>query len=344
MFDSLLTRIGNLPPTVLTQWGIPALIFVVVTAVVWTVARLAFRRKPAEDELDEGLFGGWTPALASQLPESEKEQRDFRLLMRQAGLYSPAARASVYALRFVLLLVPLVVAGTWAALADTHQTWKIVALGVFVAACLSVVPRLYVFFRRRRRMARIREGLPDTIDMLSMCLSGGLGLSESLQHVTRQTSYRELAQELTILRRQTEVGSLKNALADFSRRVELPEVRQLSNVLLRGSLLGNELSGSLNKQADYLRTARKQAATAQANKTPVKLVLPLLFCFAPAALILLTAPAILELRDFMIPGQSTRDATRGGFGTHASVRSVKGMTNPSAPVVAGPESQPPASL
>lgn len=337
MVNSLFAQISDVSPALLKQWGIPVLIFVAVTAAVWLVARMVVRRPRSEEEPDEGLFGGLTPALAAQLPESEKEQRDFRLLMRQAGLYRSAARTTIYALRFVLLLVPLVVAGTWAALADTQHTWKILGLGILVAAGLSVLPRLYVFFRRRRRMARIREGLPDTIDMLSMCLSGGLPLNESLQHVTRQTAYRELAEELTILRRQTEVGNLRQALADFALRVDLPEVRQLSNLLLRGSVLGNELSGSLNKQADHLRTARKQAATALANKVPVKLVLPLMFCFAPAALILLTAPAILELRDFMVPPASSQAAAREGFGSGAVVRSVRGLRSPSAPVVAAPD-------
>ena len=305
-------------------------VFFIVTAAFFLIARLATRKPSREDSridgiaperLDgpssEGLFGSLTPALAAQLPESKKERRDFRLLLRQAGLYTPTARTTIYALRFVLLVVPLTAAGVWAVMADSGQTWEILFGGGLAAAVLSIMPRLYVFFRRRRRLQRIREGLPDTIDMLSMCSSGGLGLSESLEHVAGQLqNYPELAEELLILRRQAEVGSLKQALADLSTRVDSPEVRQLTNLLTRGTRLGTKLAGSLNEQADHLRVARRQTATAQANKTPVKLVLPILFCFAPAALILMTAPAMLELHDFLIPKQQT--ATIGdGFGTRA---------------------------
>lgn len=328
---------GNTLSTFWSAWGPPLGVFFGSTLTCYFIVRLLTRQPKREevrlreiraggleDDDGDGSFGPLTEALAAQLPESQKERRDFQLLLRQAGLYSPMARNSIYAARFVLLIVPLIVAGAWAVMAGADETWRILFFGGMAAACLSVVPRLYVFFRRRRRMQRIRRGLPDTIDMLSMCTSGGLGMSESLEHVAGQiAAYPELAQELLILKRQAEVSSLKQALADFTQRVDLPEVRQLVGLLTRGTRLGSQLAGSLNEQADHLRVARRQTATAQANKTPVKLVFPILFCFAPAALILLTAPAILELRDFIVP---TKQTTRGEvFGTGEIVEAIQGL-------------------
>jgi tight adherence protein C len=284
--------------------------------------------EPIDPQTGQGVFGPLTPALAAQIPESKKETRDFQILLRQAGIYSPTAQTTIYALRFVFLFVPIVVAGVWAVVGDPQETWRILGLGIAVAAGLSVLPRLYVFFRRRSRMQRIRWGLPDTIDMLSMCTSGGLGLSESLEHVAGQmSSYPEVAQELTILRKQTQVGSLKQALADFAARVDLAEVRQLTALLTRGTRLGTQLSGSLNEQADHLRTIRRQIATARANKTPVKLVFPILFCFAPAALLVLTGPALLELHDFLVPRQEVAAEAEPGeaFGTGQVVRAIQDL-------------------
>lgn len=327
---------GSTLSTFWSTWGPSIGVFFGSTLAFYVVVRLLTRQPKREEmrlreirrggleEDGDGPFGPLTEALAAQLPESQKERRDFQLLLRQAGLYSPLVRKSIYAARFVLLIVPLIVAGAWAVMAEADETWRILFFGGMAAASLSVVPRLYVFFRRRRRMQRIRRGLPDTIDMLSMCTSGGLGMSESLEHVAGQmAAYPELAQELLILKRQAEVSSLKQALADFTQRVDLPEVRQLVGLLTRGARLGTQLAGSLNEQADHLRVARRQTATAQANKTPVKLVFPILFCFAPAALILLTAPAILELRDFIVP---TKQTTRGEvFGTGQIVEAIQGL-------------------
>lgn len=334
----------------LSAWGPSIVVFVIAAVAFYLVARIWTAKPDSQQmrlkqigperalgvEAGEGVFGPLTPALAAQIPESKKERRDFQLLLRQAGLYNPTARISVYALRFVFLIVPLVATGIWAVMADSGQTVKILFTGGLAAAALSIVPRLYVFFLKRRRMQRVRAGLADTMDMLSMCFSGGLGLGESLDHVAGQLpAYPEIAQELTILKRQAEVGSLDRALTDFSTRVDLPETRQLASLLTRGTRLGTHLAGSLNEQADHLRTARRQAAMMRANKTPVKLVIPTLFCFAPAALILLTAPAMLELHDFLVPNAETAATAGPGevFGTGAIVSTLETLDQRIEPTV-----------
>ncbi len=355
---------GNLPPW-LVEWTPSILVFLVASAAFFLVGALLLGRSKRrqlrrqrigaggiEIEDDErGLLSAVAPALAAQIPESEKERRDFGLLLRQAGLYKPSTRTTIYALRFVLLIVPVIVAGIWIVWAnDPGVTWRVLIGGVIMGAALSVVPRLYVWWRRRRRLARIRQGMPDTIDMLSMCASGGMGLSESLEHVAGQLApYPELAQELLILRRQAEVGNLNHALADFSLRVDLPEARQLAALLTRGARLGTGLAGSLTQQADHLRVARRQQATMAANKTPVKLVFPLLFCLAPAALLLLMAPAVFDLHDFLFPRAETAAGAAPGeaFGTEAMLRTLESLDQRIDPMVIGggesgsPQTQPP---
>ncbi len=303
---------GEHTPVILA-FAVPAFVF-------WMIAR-QFNRRPksfvqhldeVEDNFDAaqnaspepagGLFRAIAPSLAAQIPESQKEGQDFRKLLRGAGMYAPGDGAIIYAMRFVFLFAPIVAAGVMILMSDKSATIPIAIGGVLVAVALSILPRLYVYFRRRSRVQKIRNGLPDTMDMLSMCIGGGMAISPSLDHVARQlTSYPELAQELLILKRQSEVGSLRMALADFASRVDLPEVRQLTGLLTRGERLGTKLAGSLAEHSDHLRATRKQMATLQANKTPVKLVLPLIFCFAPAALILLIAPALVELKEFISP-------------------------------------------
>jgi tight adherence protein C len=286
------------------------------TAVLLLLVRMLLRRSretqaavaeepplPAHDS--GGVFGPWTEALAAQIPESEKERREFAALLKQAGLYSPTARASVYAYRFLLLVFPLFCAGLIAIASPREQTWKIMGVGGVVATLLSIIPRLYVWYRRRVRLAQINGGLADMLDMLSMCLGGGMSISASLEHVANNlVNYPALSQELQILRRQAEVGSLRLALADWANRIDTPEVRQVATLLARGDALGTSLSGSLLDQADHFRTARKQLATLQANRMPVLLTFPLLFCFAPAVLIILMSPALLQISTFLNPASS----------------------------------------
>lgn len=298
-----------------SRWALVVASFAGTALLVWLAGRRMNRRpspmqlriaKIGSEQLIDipaaGPLGSLAPALAAQIPESKKERRDFDRLLRGAGIYSPHAAVTLYALRFLLLVLPLLAAGIAAVFADREHTIRILVIGCATAAALSIVPRLYVFFRRRRRLRQIRHGLPDTLDMLGMCVGSGLGVSQSLDHVASQlTAFPEVAQELLILKRQAEVSSLEIALEDLAARIDLPGVRQLASLLTRGDRLGTKLAGSLLTQADHLRVQRKQLATLRANKTPVKLVLPLLFCFAPAALIILTGPAMLELKEFLHP-------------------------------------------
>ena len=253
----------------------------------------------SERERDLGIFGVMTPALAAVIPESEKETNDFNLLLRQAGIYQAGARNSIYALRLLLLLLPIFLAMYMGVLIPEKMTMYLM-LGLLVGASLTIIPRLYVYFTRRRRIEEIRRGMADTIDMFGMCASGGMTTSESLEHVSQQLNeYPELARELRILRRQAEVGGLEAAAADLVQRVNLREMRLFANLLLRGSKLGHQMAGTLNEQADHIRVTRRHMATAEANKTPAKLVFPLMFCFAPAALIMMLSPCLIDVVDFM---------------------------------------------
>jgi tight adherence protein C len=322
----VLSQIDNIPglyDSVLMAW-----VFAFVALTFYVLGRYFTSRPPREDarlkrisdespyngEPEAGIFGDWAPALAAQLPESEAEQKEFRLMLRQAGIYQPRAPETIYALRFILLVAPLLVAGILAVLLDSQYTTPILVTGVVMAAILVVVPRLYIYFRRRRQMQKIRNGLADVIDMLGMCVSGGLPLSAGLEQVARRmTAYPECANELLLLKRQAELGGIKRALEDFTQRVNLPEASQLAGLLLRNTSLGTELVGSLALQADHLRVARRQAALAEANKTPVKLIFPIMFCFAPAVLILLTAPAIMQLQDFLTTGPAANLSQKNEF-------------------------------
>lgn len=288
----------------------PMILFVMIavgmaTALVFFVIFSFLTRRPTKDEEelfleDDGIFGRLTPGLANVLPESEKENQDFRLLLRQAGFYSFSARNSIYAMRLVLFLLPLF-AGLYFGVLFPDSMLEYAGIGIFVGALLSIIPRLYVYWVRKNRIEKIRSGIADTMDMFGMCASGGMTMNESLKHIADQMSeYPELSQELRILRCQIDLGSLDQACTDLMQRVNIPEMRQFCYLLMRSSRLGNQTNSTLLEQADHLRAMRRHHALAQANKTPTKLVFPLMFCFAPAALILLLSPSLMTIYDFMV--------------------------------------------
>ena len=50
-------------------------------------------------------------------------------------------------------------------------------------------------------------------------------------------------------------------------------------------------------------------ATLEANRMPVFLTFPLLFCFAPAVLIILMSPAFLQISEFLNPANPNNPLT-----------------------------------
>jgi tight adherence protein C len=306
-----------------------------VLAVLLLLARMFRRREPTASPLEQaqrdqsgGVFGPLTEALAAQIPESEQETKDFNSLLKQAGYYSRFARASVYAFRFLLFIVPLVAAGVMLIFAPKEHFWPIVIGGGTLSMGLSIVPRFYVYLRRQSRLTEIRHGLADMMDMLGMCLGGGMALSPSLDHVSKHlTYYPALAFELQLIKRQSEVGSLKIALLDFANRIDIPEVRQVAALLARGEKLGTGLSTTLLDQADHFRNTRRNMATTAANRTPIFLSLPLMFCFAPSVLVLLMSPTLLQLNEFFNPtdGSASPLGNNGAANIQNITRTVRAL-------------------
>ena len=72
---------------------------------------------------------------------------------------------------------------------------------------------------------------------------------------------------------------------------------------------------ALRDYSDSIRRGFRQRAEEKGNKNSVKLLLPVVLCLAPPVYILLLAPAVLELRDFII-----RENKPGGVLVPADMR------------------------
>src|SRR5262245_347699 len=118
----------------LSEWLWLAALFVVVTLVAVTLMRWAERRrqrladrlapKPESDDGDSRtdlVLGEMTPAFAGQIPISEQDRAQLARDLRDAGYYSTTALTEYSAIRALLMLAPLVLAGLLAILAQ--RTW-----------------------------------------------------------------------------------------------------------------------------------------------------------------------------------------------------------------------------
>jgi tight adherence protein C len=261
----------------------------------------AFRDEPVDDT----VFGqGLTEALAGQIPLTRLDNGMLDRELRRAGYYRPTAKSEFLALRNALIILVVILTGMIVVgIGPERQTLvlQVLVVGLVVALICWAVPRLYLRSAGTARVARIRHALPDAVDMITMCLTGGIALRDALAHVSREIyfAHPDLAVELLIIRQQAELTSLEAALDQFSRRVDAPEATALATLIIEGQRLGTDLADSMREFSDTMRTTRRQLADEQTSRATVKLLFPITLCLLPAAIIYLWGPAVVGLIDFL---------------------------------------------
>lgn len=263
---------------------------------------------------DDYTFGSsLTPAFAALLPESDERQATVRSELVNAGYYTPHAYQNLAALRYVGIMLMLVLFG--GLLIILPEQFELFALaGLIIGPVLAwSLPRLLIRGRAADRLAEIERGMPDMLDMLNMCVSQGLTLQHALARISREMydAYPALAEELAIVVEQSRVGSLEQALHNFEKRVDVPEVHSFVALVTQTEKMGTSVSEALVDYSDGMRESLRQRADTKANQATFKLLFPTVLCLMPAVYLFLMGPAIIEFSNFMENG-GLDAVTRGG--------------------------------
>jgi tight adherence protein C len=267
------------------------------------------------------IFGPSTGALAGMIPCRAATRTKITKELRRAGYYHRFAFEEFAALRNVLTIGWLLFVGTLIVVAagpDDDLTAKLLLVGFAGTGLCYGLPRLILHSKANGRKRRIEYSLPDALDMITMCMTGGLPLERALARAGKELNptHADLACELRILGRQMEAGSLDGAIGQFADRIDTADVHSLAAMVRQTSNQGSRVATAFQEFADQVRRTRRQRAEEQGNKTTVKLLLPLVFCLAPPIYILLLTPAVLELRRFVLhenrPGGVLSQSTSPG--------------------------------
>ncbi|QDT90738.1 type II secretion system F family protein [Gimesia algae] len=253
---------------------------------------------------DDYVFGSATPALAEMMPESEGRRAQTKKELQAAGYYQPHALHNFSAIRFLSIAGTLLFFGVVLLIMPERFEIPILAAMLIVPILVWAVPFLIVTGKASDRRSEIEQGIPDMLDMLNMCVSQGMTVPHALKKIIRELAkvYPALAHELKIVIEQSSIGTFSQALSNFSRRIDVPEVHSFAALLIQTDQMGTNVTSALQEYSDNMRESLSQRADEKANKATFKLLFPTVFCLMPAIYIFLLGPAIVELSDFFQSG------------------------------------------
>ena len=233
--------------------------------------------------------------VASILPGAFLSRAERRLVL--AG--QPMQAATSYTLMFGMgalmaggyLVLVLAAAGSPSPLALLPAPFFAV-IGVYIV-------NFWLSSQARARQGAMLKALPDSMDLLTICVEAGLGLDAAFYRVAeKQTG--PLVDEIRTMLREIGLGKARrDALLDLAVRTDLEDIRTFVNAVNQAEQLGTSLAQVLRVQSERLRVRRRQRSEQEARKVPVKMVFPLVFCLMPALFIFIIGPIIVKALSFL---------------------------------------------
>jgi tight adherence protein C len=212
--------------------------------------------------------------------------------LHQAGYRGNRAARIFWGLR-IFFCIALGFGGLLVALLSNASMQDFLMLTGVGALAGYMLPALTVFRKARARVLEMRETLPDTLDLIVVCVEAGMGVDAALNRVGREQNSQGLAlgEELVLASQEMQAGAArKEALLRLADRVGVDEFKQLVTFLTQTEEMGGSIARSLRVYAETMRDKRSQAAEEAARKTVIKLIFPLVFFILPAIFIILLVP------------------------------------------------------
>jgi tight adherence protein C len=156
-----------------------------------------------------------------------------------------------------------------------------------------------------RRQMQIRNGLPDALDLIIVCVEAGLSLDQAVLKASEELglSHPALADELQQVTNEIRAGKPRmEAFRNFAARTKVDDVRALVAMLIQTDRFGTSIAQALRTHADTGRSVRRQRAEERAAKLGVKLVFPLVFCLFPAMYVVMLGPGAIRIIRVLIQG------------------------------------------
>lgn len=165
-----------------------------------------------------------------------------------------------------------------------------------VALALGYIgPDIYLRRKIAIRKNAIARILPETVDLLGLCVEAGLDFTTAVKWIIEKTAANPMVEELAFVLEEIKWGkSRTQALKDMAKRLNVSEVSSFVQTLVQSERMGTPVTEAFAILSEDTRLQRFHRGERIAMQAPIKILIPLIFCILPVIGIIIGGPILLQ--------------------------------------------------
>ncbi len=237
--------------------------------------------------------------LAALNLDEALSSKNLKAKLAQGGYRSQNALVAYLFIRSLTTLGFPLMAFMWLAVSKEAHPLPIKALIIAAAAGAGFyLPSIMVSNAAQKRQVDLNKGFADALDLMVICVEGGLSVEGAFDKVTEEISDNApvLSQEFGITSAELAyLGDRHKAYANFAERTGLPAVKSLATTLVQSEKYGTPVGQALKVLSQERREDRMAMAEKKGASLPAKLTVPMILFFLPPLFLVVIGPAAIQM-------------------------------------------------
>lgn len=158
-----------------------------------------------------------------------------------------------------------------------------------------IIPEIYLKQKLAKRKNMISRRLPETVDLLGLCIEAGLDFVSAVRWVIDKTPGTAMTEELAFVVEEIKWGKPRiQALKDMSHRLNITEMTSFVQTIIQADRMGTPVAEAFTIISEDARAQRFHRGQRIALQAPIKILLPLIFFIMPVIGIVIGGPILLQ--------------------------------------------------
>ncbi|MCF7892894.1 MAG: type II secretion system F family protein [Candidatus Omnitrophica bacterium] len=140
-----------------------------------------------------------------------------------------------------------------------------------------ILPDMILNSKIKKRKTAIVKVLPETVDLLSLCVGAGLDFLSATRWIINKVKANAMIDELKEMLDEINLGKSRlESLREMSKRLNIPEITSFVRVLRQAEKIGSPVEEAFAIISEDNRRTRRNRGEKQALKAPLKMLIPLI--------------------------------------------------------------------